>query len=449
MAVDTPRFDGFLGGWLASEDVRQNRRETERANAAYEALRQTYGDVAGDPASFASLEGTRQGMEAHPLQQRQRQANIGQTEQQTKFLAELQPAAVDRALLGNDAARQAIQFGNDLHPYAVEGAAQGVEVAKGALFDADAQRRQSALLNGATLLKAAKDRGIPIAEAFDKLLQPLAAAGFAPQEIQAAREAMIADPTKVDVLYETLTQPPPGSAQAAAVAKAAAAGPALTEADKYRQREAGKLAARAEEEVYNFEREGKRAVSGLESITAAPLRSIDTLLQPRMIKDTFGFSTIGSYLPTSDWRAANNRLTSLKDQIVLQAMQSLKALSPTGSTGFGQLSEREGARLENSLGKLDPYTSEEEGRKILTEVREQLVEMPRRAKAILDQELADARRKSEELNAKVDAMGGGGAAADAPQGLPSPAEIGASEGDEVTGPDGKSYVVQGGVLVPR
>lgn len=48
------------------------------------------------------------------------------------------------------------------------------------------------------------------------------------------------------------------------------------------------------------------------------------------------------------------QLSSLKDQVVIQAIKSIKALSATGATGFGSLTEKEGTRLENSLGSLDP-----------------------------------------------------------------------------------------------
>ena len=40
-------------------------------------------------------------------------------------------------------------------------------------------------------------------------------------------------------------------------------------------------------------------------------------------------------------------------------MSELKALSPSGSTGFGQQSDREGAVMEQYLGTLSQYQPEE------------------------------------------------------------------------------------------
>lgn len=425
-----PQFDGFLGGWLAGEDVRQTRKLRERADAAYNALRGAYGDVAGDPVSYGQLAGIARNEAAFPLEQEGRRLGNENVAQQTRFLAELQPYSVERAGLTNTGMRQEQQFNAQLQPYTVEAARGGVQ-------DAETQRRQSALLNSVNVLRQVRDRGGDIAQTYDSLLPSLTAAGLNPEELTAARPAIINDPSKLDAIWEALN-PVPASVQAAMI-RASGGGQAMTPEEKKRQEERGKLAARAEAEVYDLEREAGRAIGGLETITAAPLRSVERLLDPKMIKDTFGFSTLGSYLPTSDWRAANNRLDALKNQIVLQAMQSLKALSPTGSTGFGQLSEREGARLESALGKLDPYTSEEEGRRVLMEVREQLREMPKRAKALLDEEVKQARRKAEDLNTPSSGRG---------ETMDIPAGLDAGEGDVVQSPDGGQYIVRNGKLEP-
>ena len=56
---------------------------------------------------------------------------------------------------------------------------------------------------------------------------------------------------------------------------------------------------------------------------------------------------------TQEYKLKNQILPALKDSIALDSMKQLKAASPTGSTGLGALTEKEGKRLENMYGVLD------------------------------------------------------------------------------------------------
>lgn len=70
-------------------------------------------------------------------------------------------------------------------------------------------------------------------------------------------------------------------------------------------------------------------------------------------------------LPGTAARDARARLETLKNKLVVDTMTALKEASATGSTGFGQLTEREGARLESMIANLDSAQSEEALRKQL------------------------------------------------------------------------------------
>ena len=74
-------------------------------------------------------------------------------------------------------------------------------------------------------------------------------------------------------------------------------------------------------------------------------------------------------IPGQAGSVAAGRLEGLKDMITIDTMRMLKDLSTTGATGFGQLSEKEGARLEGYLGNLGKATSEEELRRVVREVQ--------------------------------------------------------------------------------
>jgi hypothetical protein len=56
---------------------------------------------------------------------------------------------------------------------------------------------------------------------------------------------------------------------------------------------------------------------------------------------------------TQEYKLKNQILPALKDSIALDSIKQLKAASPTGSTGLGSVTEKEGKRLENMYGVLD------------------------------------------------------------------------------------------------
>jgi hypothetical protein len=71
-----------------------------------------------------------------------------------------------------------------------------------------------------------------------------------------------------------------------------------------------------------------------------------------------------------DKRAAGfqSALDSFGSRLVVQTLQKLKALSPTGASGFGNFSNKEGDRLAEQQGTLNVNGSEDEVRRTLREV---------------------------------------------------------------------------------
>lgn len=66
----------------------------------------------------------------------------------------------------------------------------------------------------------------------------------------------------------------------------------------------------------------------------------------------WGGATIGK-LPASSHRTLAADLDTIKSNLAMEEMKKLKALSSTGATGFGQLSEKELAVITDSVSKLD------------------------------------------------------------------------------------------------
>ncbi len=56
---------------------------------------------------------------------------------------------------------------------------------------------------------------------------------------------------------------------------------------------------------------------------------------------------------TQEYKLKNQILPAIKDSIALSSLRQLKAASPTGASGLGALTEKEGKRLENMYGVLD------------------------------------------------------------------------------------------------
>ena len=64
-------------------------------------------------------------------------------------------------------------------------------------------------------------------------------------------------------------------------------------------------------------------------------------------------------VPGSEAANLRAKMKAMNSQIMLNAMQALKQLSQSGATGFGQLSNKEGEILQNSISALDTSQSPE------------------------------------------------------------------------------------------
>jgi hypothetical protein len=94
-------------------------------------------------------------------------------------------------------------------------------------------------------------------------------------------------------------------------------------------------------------------------------------------------------------------MQTLRDQIVIKTIMSMKALSQTGATGFGQLSEKEGARLENNIATLITGQTAEGRKKALAEIKASFENIKENAKTEYNTEFgayeAEALRKKHGL----------------------------------------------------
>lgn len=79
-----------------------------------------------------------------------------------------------------------------------------------------------------------------------------------------------------------------------------------------------------------------------------------------------GFARLHKF--PGEGKDADTKLESLKSQLVVNALGELKKMSSTGASGFGQLSEKEGLRLETLVTSLQEAQSDEQLRNAVREI---------------------------------------------------------------------------------
>lgn len=467
MATQGPQFDGFLGGWLGAEDRRQEIKERDRQNAAYEAFVSTYGPMAGDPVAYGQLAGIKRAEDRHPLElQGLELGNEGSRVAIDQSNA-LFPSTLRQAELGNVQLVQTIDQAGQRFPLEQqmrrenitgaqignEGAMLGNEATRDAMGDADAMRRRQAITTGVRLLKGVRDSGGDLGIAYDRIVPTLQVIGIDPGEIAQTKDLILARPETLDNLEMALMDPPT-PAQAAAAAKAAADPEAgMTEEAKYLARERGKLAAKAEADVFDREAANETVIMKTEAAAADVKGAVERLLDPDVIEDAFGWSTVGRNLYASEYADAATALDGLKAKIRLNVIQMLKDASKTGATGFGALSDTEGKVLESKFGALTPEQSPEQAEKTLREIVTQVDTMVANAKKIAESDNAAAKKKAQALYRESELAKPKGDAKPAAGGkaaIPLPPELQAApEGSVVEDDQGRRYVVSGGQLVPQ
>jgi hypothetical protein len=106
---------------------------------------------------------------------------------------------------------------------------------------------------------------------------------------------------------------------------------------------------------------------------------------------------------TPEYSLVNQILPALKDSIALSALQKLKDSSPTGSSGLGAVTEKEGKRLENMYGVLDVGGDKEILLKDLQRLKEESFDMIHGSKSERNQALKDG-RITKDQNDQVEQM---------------------------------------------
>lgn len=117
--------------------------------------------------------------------------------------------------------------------------------------------------------------------------------------------------------------------------------------------------------------------------------AIDDALAAPGFDAAFGIDYARGFVPATDARDARLRVNTVTNQIRLNVLSDLKALSPTGGA-VGQVSNEEGRVMEGYLGQLDWTLSDAEARRTMEKIKERMATMSSRLEAAAAKDKAAA-----------------------------------------------------------
>lgn len=145
--------------------------------------------------------------------------------------------------------------------------------------------------------------------------------------------------------------------------------------DQYKERELGMQQAKTGQEVQNQEAarnekqaQAKQTYSQIAGSLDQASQKVDELLKHPGLSANTGLSgalNLPKYMPGSDAKDASIMLDNLKSKLRIDLLKDLKTEGKNGSSGLGQLSDKEGQVLETYLENLDRAQSEPAMRKAL------------------------------------------------------------------------------------
>lgn len=363
----------FLQGLEAGTRLQQSNENAARKSLAYNALKAAYGDVAGDPQAAATLEATKEKQTAFPDVQQQLRAKTSQENSAAKF-ADVRAKAAEQT------------------------------------------QRNAALLNGATFIQSAIDRGADPGAAFDQIAPHL---GMDPDLAAGTRAEIVKDPTSVKGFIAALQkhtaesnrfQVVQGSdgkvyrvTQDGVEPLSTTEGKSLLGAQSVQGQEridqgANRLQQQKDLAQPGFKGDVKAAEAlgaatgkrNAEDLPASQTGQVKAAQGQEAVKQSFDVadSAIDKAVGETSWltagplshlpdflnpQAAELRgdLNVVTSKVVLDTISEMKTLSK-GSTGFGQLSDREGALIQARLGAVLQASRPQKLKEALTALQGQL-----------------------------------------------------------------------------
>lgn len=378
--------NNFLQGFSGMQDALSTADTNSRKTAAYKALRNAYGDIAGEPEQALELQSYGARQNSIPVAQEQAETNLANTKANAPLIQRQEAAKAGEA--------------------------------EETTTDKANTRQGKAIYNGANFIQSAIARGEDPLQAYDKVA-PLMQ--LPPDKAAAVRAAIEKNPAVVQDFIKAYGPQATGAQQRFQVVQSpdgtlhrvtATGAEAINDAsgNPIKAYQAPQAAERIDQgdrrltqqyglaqpgfkgdvaaAVATGKERGKIAAEDLPQSNVGAIKSqqqIDSTKQSfdvandaieKATKDT-GWLSAGplSHLPDfANPASANLRgeLNTVQSKVVLDTITEMKNLSKTGSTGFGQLSDREGQLISSRLGAVLQASTPKRLKSALSDLQGQL-----------------------------------------------------------------------------
>ena len=412
MAISFSGFNNPMDSALKGAKLSQDYYDSKRKAAAYNALREQYGDIAGDPDSAVKLGNYLAQQQKLPLELEGMDLKNKTAQQSLDFNEQNNPLALERNSQIVQKGALDLDFQRQNDPTRLESNRQTLDtqrlgnVSKShKIMDTNAARQRNAVLGVIGAVRANLEAGMDPQQAFDSVAPQIAAQeGVDPSMLAPIREKFLQNPKGVlDAIESGISAAHPNAALMRAQAAQTSA-----EAAKMRAENAGKG------------KEKSDPVTQLGALQVADARmtgNIDTIDQMLGTKDKPGLLSQGTS-SSGLWRGVQNSLSErgipisesnyslhkaldeIKHSISITDLQNMRDLG----VSLGRVTNVEFLAASAALSSLDPREKSSMTEAKLRKVRDFIV------KARGAQEA-----RAERLRAQIKASGGDPNAGTAPQ----------------------------------
>jgi len=122
--------------------------------------------------------------------------------------------------------------------------------------------------------------------------------------------------------------------------------------------------------------------------------AIDDALAAPGFDANFGLDSPRRFVPSTDASNAKARIQTVVNQIRLNVLSDLKALSPTGGA-VGQVSNEEGRIMAGYLGALENSATDDEARRAMGKIKERMAGMSQRMRNAMDSDSGQQSRAAQ------------------------------------------------------
>lgn len=367
MAISFSGFDNPIIAARQGAQLSQDYYTNQRKAAAYNALREQYGDIAGDPDSAVKLGNYLSQQQKLPLELEGMSIKNKTAQQSYDFNEQNNPMVLDQNAQTLRSNQQTIDFNEQNNPIKLQSNQQTLEKQKlgnvaqsHEILDSNMERQRNAVLGVVASVRAKLDAGMDPEQAFDSSVSLIAQQeGVDPQQLGAIKQAYMANPkAALDAIENGISAAHPNAALMRAQAAQTSAEAAKIRATNVGQGKAAKtdpMSQLGALEVNNARIDGN--ISTIDSLLGDGKDNVG-LLRQGTSGNSFvrGLQQAGAErgIPlTSDSYSVHKAIDEIKHAISITDLQNMKNLG----VSLGRVTNVEFQAAADALTSLDPRES--------------------------------------------------------------------------------------------